>query len=154
MVEAILILNIIILIAVLLMVPVVLGTSQDLNSRKADSRKIREVHNYVYELMRRELVQEQEAEIAEMKKHFEEGGGHHPDGGNTSVTQEEAIKSRVQDAREAMYELDCKKHAYMAFSNGTDLKWPDGESNLGWALSGDWRYQTADMRMHESFDNE
>ena len=163
MVEAILILNIIILVAVLLMVPVVLGTSQDLNSRKADSRKIREVHNYVYELMRRELVQEQEAEIAEMKKHFEEGGGWYPDvevdgeyhsRREESVTEAEAVAHVTKEAREAMYHLDCKKHAYMAFSNGTDLKWPDGESNLGWALSGDWRYQTADMRMHESFDNE
>ena len=161
MLEAILILNIIILIAVFLIVPIVIGTSQDLHSRKADSRKIREVHDYIYELKRRDLVQYHEAEIAEMKKHFEEGGGYFPDveldgeyhsRREESVTEAEAVALVTKEARDALYHLDCKKHAYMAFRNGTDLKWSDGEMNWGYAGNGDWRYQTADMRMHESFD--
>lgn len=161
MLEAILILNIIILVAVFLMMPIVTATSQDLGSRKADSRKIREMHDYLYELMRRDLVQEQEAEIAKMKKHFEGGGGWYPDvevdgeyhsRREESVTEAEAVAHVTKEAREAMYHLDCKKHAYMAFRNGTDREWSDGEKNWGYASNGDWRYQTADMRYHESRD--
>ena len=150
MIEAILILNIIILVVVLLMVPIVSSTNQDLDSRKADSRKIREMHDHFYELKRRELVQEHEESIAELKQRFADGGGYYPNGGNTSATLEEAVKAYVQMAREAIYELDCKKHAYMAFNNGTVPKWPDGEENYGYTEN--WRWQIADGRYHESDD--
>lgn len=148
MIEAILILNIIILAVVLLMVPMVSGTTEE--NRKADSRKIREMHDHLYDLKWLELVQEHEADIAGLEQHFANGGGYYPNGGNTSATLEEAVKDYVQMARKAIYELECKKHAYTAFNSGTAPKWPDGEENYGY--SENWRRQTADSRYHESSD--
>ena len=161
MVEAILILNIIILIAVFLMMPIVTATNQDLDKRKADSRKIRETHDYIYELMRRDLVQEHEAEIAGMKKHFEEGGGYWPDfeegygsylsgEKEESVTEAEAVEHTIKTARWLLYKLDCTKHNYSPFKEGADPKWPDGERN--WGHKSNWRFQEADFNQHENRD--
>ena len=161
MLEAILILNIIILIAVFLMMPIVTATSQDLGSRKVDSRKIRETHDYIYELMRRDLVQEHEAEIAGMKKHFEEGGGYWPDfeegygsyvsgKEEESVTEAEAVEHAIKTARWHLYKLDCTKHNYLPFKEGADPKWTDGERN--WGHSSNWRLQTAAFNEHENRD--
>ncbi len=159
--EAILILNIIILAVVLLLVPIVTATSQDLDRRKADSRKIREMHDYIYELQRREIVQDHEAEIAGMKKRFEEGGGYWPDfeqgygsylsgEQEESVTEAEAVEHVIKTARRLLYKLDCKQHNYLDFKEGADPKWADGERN--WGYTSNWRLQNADSSQHESRD--
>lgn len=161
MVEAILILNIIILAVVLLLVPIVTATSRNLDSRKADSRMIREMHDYIYELQRREIVQEHEAEIAGMKKHFEEGGGYWPDfeegygsylsgEEEESVTEAEAVEHVIKTARWHLYKLDCTQHNFLPFKEGADPKWPDGEWNSGHSSS--WRFHTAHPSEHESYD--
>ena len=162
MIEAILILNIIILAIVLLMVPVVIGTNQKLDKRKADSRKIRETHDYIYELMRRDLVKKYEAEIAGMKKHFEEGGGYLPDPeegsgsypysgeGRESVTEAEAVEHTTKTARWLLYKLDCTKHNYLPFKEGADPKWPGWGRN--WGHKPDWRFQEAAFNRHENRD--
>ena len=161
MVEGILIFNIIILAVVLLLVPIVTAISRDLDSRKADSRMIREMHDYIYELQRREIVQEHEAEIVGMKKHFEEGGGYWPDfeegygsypsgEEEESVTEAEAVEHVIKTARWHLYKLDCTKHNYLPFKEGADPKWPDGERN--WGHTSSWRFQGAHPSQHESYD--
>lgn len=180
--EAILILNIIILVVVCLMVPIVTAMSQNLDDRKADSRKIREMHDYIYELKRRDLVQEHEENLAKELKEFnewveydesdyltrhpnfglralanydEEDDGHDAHVYARQVNQrkeqyEEQHSFLIEQARDALYKLDCEKHNYLGFSEGTNLKWPDGEGNSGY--SADWRFQRADGSAHESFD--
>ena len=182
MVEAILILNIIILVAVFLMMPVVTGTSQYLNSRKADTRKIHEMHDYIYELKRRDLVQEHEEDLAKELKEFnelveydeevyltrypsfglramadydEDDDGHdaHVYARQVNKRKEQYEEQRsflIEIAREDLYKLDCEKHNYMAFSDGYKECFDDGDKNRGYNRN--WRYQTADMTMHESRD--
>ena len=122
---------------------------------------IREMHDYIYELQRREIVQEHEAEIVGMKKHFEEGGGYWPDfeegygsypsgEEEESVTEAEAVEHVIKTARWHLYKLDCTKHNYLPFKEGADPKWPDGERN--WGHTSSWRFQGAHPSQHESYD--
>jgi hypothetical protein len=175
MLEAILILNIIILVVVFLMMPTVAGTSQYLNSRKADSRKIQKMFYYVYALKRIGLVQVHEEALAKELKEFSErtqseeeeykDGGYpyswaddndaHVYARRVNTTKEEYEEQRtflIEMAREDLYKLDCEEHNYRVFSDGYKEYFDDGEKNRGYDR--DWRRQRADWASHESFDNE
>ena len=185
MVEAILILNMIILVVVLLMVPTVLemsrevlDMSQNVSHMHTAPQMIREMHDYTYELKRRELVQEHEERFAkhlnELKEwaEFDESNyltrsGHafanydEDDDGHDAHVYARQVNQREEEwdeqnsfligrARWEIYDLACIQRGYSPrHPYGADPEWPDGEENFGYHE--DWRFQSVDSRYHKSY---